>query len=114
ILHIPKFDIQEKAGVSLFSTEQLGISVPSYIDDKFNEIVETDRMKAAGIDEQLLKHIQTKSISVVAKVGKEEKVTSNEVAAGIGYACGMILYALMFIYGMSVMNSVMEEKTNRI
>src|SRR5690606_34490038 len=32
----------------------------------------------------------------------------------IGYAAGFILYFFMLFYGMSVMRSVMEEKTNRI
>ncbi len=40
--------------------------------------------------------------------------TSNEAAFGIGYACGLLLYMFMLFYGMSVMRSVMEEKTNRI
>jgi len=32
----------------------------------------------------------------------------------VGYGCGFLLYFFMLIYGMSVMRSVMEEKTNRI
>ena len=42
--------------------------------------------------------------------------TSNRalVGAGIGGVMGFIMYMTVFIYGMMVMRSVMEEKTNRI
>ena len=32
----------------------------------------------------------------------------------IGYASGLLIYILTFIYGAAVMRGVMEEKTNRI
>jgi ABC-2 type transport system permease protein len=45
---------------------------------------------------------------------KDGKKSSNEIAVAIGYLCGLMLYMFMLFYGMSVMRSVMEEKTNRI
>lgn len=40
--------------------------------------------------------------------------SSFNVANGIGYATGFLIYITLFIYGAMVMRGVMEEKTNRI
>jgi ABC-2 type transport system permease protein len=37
-----------------------------------------------------------------------------EVASGIGYVAGFLIYITLFLYGAMVMRGVMEEKTNRI
>src|SRR5450432_527939 len=46
--------------------------------------------------------------------GKEAKASSQGLSYGIGYASGVLIYILTFIYGAAVMRGVMEEKTNRI
>ncbi|HEY6899918.1 MAG TPA: ABC transporter permease, partial [Puia sp.] len=46
--------------------------------------------------------------------GKTVKESSQGLAYGIGYICGILIYLLTFIYGAMVMRGVMEEKTNRI
>jgi ABC-2 type transport system permease protein len=46
--------------------------------------------------------------------GKSAKVSSQGLSFGIGYASGLLIYILTFIYGAAVMRGIMEEKTNRI
>ncbi len=46
--------------------------------------------------------------------GKEARASSSGLSYGIGYASGLLIYILTFIYGAAVMRGVMEEKTNRI
>jgi ABC-2 type transport system permease protein len=47
--------------------------------------------------------------------GKADRTKlTGAIAAGIGGIMGIIMYMAVFIYGMMVMRSVMEEKTNRI
>lgn len=48
--------------------------------------------------------------------GEDSKVAKGnfEVASGIGYAAGFLIYFTLFLYGAMVMRGVMEEKTNRI
>ena len=43
------------------------------------------------------------------KRGRTRKLT-GAIAAGIGGLMGVIMYIVVFIYGMMVMRSVMEEK----
>lgn len=114
-LYLPSFDQNAKSiNFQLFYNEQVGIETEKKITDKLNEIITDERMKAAGINNEQLKIIQAESVSLSTKSLKDGKESSNQVAFVIGYACGLILYMFMLFYGMSVMRSVMEEKTNRI
>ena len=112
VLYIPPFNKNEKAKFNLFSEKQLGMEAQKDIEGQLNDIVTQQRMQEAGIDKDRLRYLQDETISVQPNV--EGKATSNEAAFGIGYACGLLLYMFMLFYGMSVMRSVMEEKTNRI
>jgi ABC-2 type transport system permease protein len=46
--------------------------------------------------------------------GDNASKISGAIGAGIGSVMGIIMYMAVFIYGMMVMRSVMEEKSNRI
>lgn len=114
ILFLQNFNINNATHFDLYSDEQLGMTTQSYIENQLNEAAEKERINQAGIAPEILDKLSQKTITLIPKVGEEEIESSNEVASGIAYVSGMILYLLMLIYGMSVMKSVMEEKTNRI
>lgn len=46
--------------------------------------------------------------------GATVKASNQGLSFGIGYASGILIYILTFVYGAMVMRGVMEEKTNRI
>ncbi len=115
VLYVPVFDKnQSKVNFQLFYSEQVGIETERRITDDLNQVITDERMKAAGISNEQLKTIQAESVSLRATNIKDGKESSNAVSIAIGYACGFLLYMFMLFYGMSVMRSVMEEKTNRI
>jgi len=69
------------------------------------------KIKGLNLDEKKAEvKLQERSIL------NEEKDTSHRAMVGafIGGAMGFIMYMTVFIYGMMVMRSVMEEKVNRI
>jgi len=113
LLHIPTFDISQKdINFNLYYNEQVGIVTEKTIDDNLNSILMDARMTKAGINNDQLKFLQSESIHISSiKDGKE---SSNGISIAIGTGCGFLLYMFMLFYGMSVMRSVMEEKTNRI
>lgn len=115
VLYVPVFDKnQSKVDFQLFYSEQVGMETERRITDDLNQVITDERMKAAGISNEQLKTIQAESVSLRATNIKDGKESSNAVSIAIGYACGFLLYMFMLFYGMSVMRSVMEEKTNRI
>ena len=115
LLYVPSFDKNAKhVNFQLFYNEQIGMETENDITDQLNEIITSERMKEAGINNDQLKIIQTESVNLSTKSWKDGTESSNKISFVIGYACGLILYMFMLFYGMSVMRSVMEEKTNRI
>jgi len=112
LLYVPGIDKQ--LNFQLLYNEQIGITTEARITDDLNDIVRNERMKAAGISSDQLKAIEAESVSLKVTNIQDGKESSNATAMIIGYACGFLLYMFMLFYGMSVMRSVMEEKTNRI
>lgn len=115
ILYVPPFDKNAKElKFKLLYTEEMGIVTEKTIDDDLNKILIDEKMRNAGISQDKLKFLQDDSISLSLEDIKSGKESSNARSMLIGYACGFLLYMFMLFYGMSVMRSVMEEKTNRI
>lgn len=113
VLHIPKFNPAGKNEFTLFSEEQIGIGAQNNIKSQLNDWVINERMKSAGISAAQLDSLQKETIAI-KNINAEGKSSDYEKSVAIGYASGFLLYMFMLLYGMSVMRSVMEEKTNRI
>ena len=47
-------------------------------------------------------------------VDKGGKKSYEQLKAGLGFACGYLIFLFIFLYGVQVMRGVMEEKQNRI
>ena len=69
------------------------------------------------LDKEQIAALDTKIILEPEPISKDEVDSSrltSAIAAVIGMSMGFIMYMTVFIYGMMVMRSVMEEKMNRI
>jgi ABC-2 type transport system permease protein len=89
-----------------------------HISNSIEREIETQKLKAENIDDldQILKSIETtinlRSITFTEE--GQEKESHAEIAMGIGYIGGMLIYFFIFLFGGMVMRGVIEEKTNRI
>ncbi len=114
VLYIPPFNVQDNQSFQLFCNNEIGMDAQSKVENELNDIVTDERMKDAGISPEQLKIISSGGVKVKPFNLKEGKESNNKVGLVVGYLCGFLLYMFMLFYGMSVMRSVMEEKTNRI
>lgn len=112
-LMIPAFSENESVQLNLYSKDPLGIETENSIQDLLNNVVVNQRMQHAGIQTDELEKLQKQTIRLKTINTKGQDKDSLSSYA-IGYGSGMLLYFFMLFYGMSVMRSVMEEKTNRI
>ncbi|HET8574501.1 MAG TPA: ABC transporter permease [Edaphocola sp.] len=114
VLIIPPFDAAVKTDLELYSKEQLGLSAQAQITDDLNKVIIRHRLATAGISNSEISDLQAKTIGLhnISEKGGHEG--GGMASFAVGYGCGFLLYLFMLIYGMSVMRSVMEEKTNRI
>lgn len=116
ILYIPKDKLSNSSSCILYSNRQINIFIKEYIKNIIKKEVEGIKLKASGIDEELLKSIKTSVDLSTIKIDKEgkEEVSNTELSMAIGFIAGFIIYIFIFMYGAMVMRGFIEEKSNRI
>jgi ABC-2 type transport system permease protein len=116
LLHIPKTEVSVPDKAVLYSDKQPNIIVKTYIEDEMGREIEDLKLKASGIDKNVLESIKSDISLITMKVeedGKEEK-SYTEVSMVLGLFAGILIYFFIFLFGSQVMRGVIEEKTNRI
>jgi ABC-2 type transport system permease protein len=108
-------DIKDAENFTLYSNQQVSLSVLSEIENKLSDIIQKQKLEIAGIDLQILEGSTTQTEVETIIIGEEGETTGNaEVSFGIGFMCGILIYMFIFMYGTMVMRGVIEEKTSRI
>ena len=119
VLIIPFLKEDQRTVYRLKYKKQLGLAGVSDLESRIDHAI-TDHLifEKTSISRAKLDSIRTSSdIAVLQSFednGKTARASSQGLAYGIGYASGLLIYILTFIYGAAVMRGVMEEKTNRI
>jgi len=116
LLYIPMAAINAPQAIRLFSEKHPSMTVKIYIENQLKNQLESVKLKASGIDQAVLKGIETKVSLTTVKMtdkGYEEK-SYPEVATGLGIFSGVLIYMFIFMFGAQVMRGVIEEKTSRI
>src|SRR5688572_3726449 len=115
LLYIPKVDINQPVGIKLHSTSAVSLGVKDKIENTVDKIIEEKRMQAANINVDQYRAINSNvSIDNTIASGDKEKKSVAGVAYAVSFACGILIYMILLIYGTMVMRGVMEEKTSRI
>ena len=106
--------------VRLYANSSSSIAVESNITSQIEKILEAEKLKAYDIDnlQQILDEVKT---TVTLQTFRNDKTQeedtqaqSSVVATAAGYILGFVLYMFLMIYGSMVMQSVIEEKNNRV
>jgi len=114
-LYIPLFDIDKPDRFVLHSQSSVSLSTSSSLEHMVNKAIENKRLIALGIDPKKYKSIASDASienTIDTKEGGKKSVAA--VAYGVSFACGILIYMMMIIYGTQVMRGVTEEKTSRI
>ena len=114
-LNVPDFDISKPHKFIVHSQSSLSLTNSIAIEKLINKAIENKRLLAKGIDPAVFKSI-TADVQVENTIDSKEgsKKGSAGIAYLVSFACGILIYMMMIIYGTQVMRGVMEEKTNRI
>ncbi len=119
ILVIPAIkNIQDtKLTVYYYSEDQLSIETSSAVENRLEKVIRDYKIEVLGLDKKQLESLDTRVTidpKPLSEEGEDVSSMAGIIAAAIGSIMGIIMYMTVFIYGMMVMRSVMEEKTNRI
>ena len=105
-----------KPQAQMVYNEQPGYTTVSYIEDQLNKVIREKELLKFGIDIESLNKINGHEITFkTVKATKDGLKSSNAgVTTAIGYIGAIAIYMFIFLYGVQVMQGVIEEKTNRI
>ncbi len=115
IIKVPKVkNIKVKKFSAYYhSKKQLGLDMHNKIGDRISDRIRKYKMQQLELKEDQLESLNT-SVTLIKENDEGESTFASIIGAGIGGVMGFVMYITVFIYGMMVMRSVMEEKTNRI
>ncbi len=116
VLHIPEFAFEAPTGLRLFSEKSVNMNAKLYVENALQHEFESLKLGAAGIDEEVLRAIDT-SIDIRAiRLLKDgvEQADYPEISMVLGIFGGILIYFFIFMFGSQVLRGVLEEKTSRI
>lgn len=104
--------------VTICSPKAVSAELLNYVETTLNDQVRRDKLEAYNVPEleQIIDDVQTDfSVSTVIRTADGATSTSSTgVAMSAGFVFTFLIYMFVMTYGGMVMQSVMEEKTNRI
>ena len=112
LLVIPSMDINNPVGFRMVGKKNISLDVESYLEDELERIIREDRMTAMGIKQEDLE--KTKAKVRIATETQEGKESSSGIVYAVSFLAAILIYMSVLLYGVQVMRSVIEEKTNRI
>lgn len=117
VVVIPR-DVMERGKVSVYSENTISPALSSHIEDCLSDTLTAAKVASYGVP-GLQKMIDESRIDVSVNGVRwsddgGEQMSSADVAVAIGFALAFLTYMFVLSYGAMIMNSVVEEKTNRI
>lgn len=120
VLWIGSDILENPAAAKLYANASSSLSLEESITDQIERILETEKLRRHNIEniQQILDEVKTSVTLQTFRNDKsqeeESRAQSSVVATAMGYTLGFILYMFLLIYGSMVMQSVIEEKNNRV
>lgn len=120
VLLAPQTGVNQSAIYKLYSRKSKSNDITRSIQSQINNAVQANLfMAGAGFSkpqyDSLMSSFKKAELSNQVLDEKNESYQGNfEIASGVGYVAGFLIYITLFLYGAMVMRGVMEEKTNRI
>ena len=116
LLYIPLPELNVPVNAELYSENQAGLAVRTYVKMIMKNEVQKRKLLAEGINPETIKsssvEINLEMIKVNANGDEKQVYTDAEV--GLAVFSGVLIYFFIFMFGAQVMRGVMEEKSNRI
>ncbi|MGZ3861641.1 MAG: ABC transporter permease [Bacteroidia bacterium] len=117
ILYVP-YNIAQgsNTSVQLYYKKSPGFAVTQYLRDNMENKLYEFKLAANNINPAIIKSARQKINILNEKIYEngKSKESKTDILVGVGFACGVLIFMFLTIYGTQVMRSVMEEKTSRV
>jgi ABC-2 type transport system permease protein len=116
LLYIPKLDINKPEGVLLYTKENPSIDKVGDLESLIETRIHDLKLQEYKIDEATLKslrpQVNLKQFNLTDT--GEEKSSNSGILYGLGFGLGILIYMFVLIYGIQIMQGVIDEKTSKI
>lgn len=116
LLYIPNLDINKPEGVLLYTKENPSIDKVGDLESLIETRIHDLKLQEYKIDEATLKslrpQVNLKQFNLTAT--GEEKSSNSGILYGLGFGLGILIYMFVLIYGIQIMQGVIDEKTSKI
>ena len=110
--------VSNPSNVTLYSRESSTMDVKDAVSSTVAEVVREQRMKKYNVEDidRLLADSRVSVDIKEVRVDEEgnESDSSSTLAMALGFIMTFMLYTFLLLYGQMVMNSIIEEKNNRV
>lgn len=117
ILHIGRDIVNNPGDACLYTNGVAAMGTEQNIAAQLTLAVQKEKMKQHDIDWQVMQQLNTRIALQSAKNVQETETaesSSTVIASVLAYVLSFILYMFLLLYGVMVMQSVIEEKNNRV
>jgi ABC-2 type transport system permease protein len=116
LLYVPQFDINKPEGMVIYTQENPSIEKVGDLESILEDRVRDLKLQEFKIDKEILKNLKTK-INLkqinITKTG-EEKSSNSGILYGLGFMLGIMIYVFVLVYGIQIMQGVIDEKTSKV
>ncbi|MDR2912756.1 MAG: ABC transporter permease [Alistipes sp.] len=108
----------DPSDVRLYSYSSSTFEIEAAIAGAISSIIETEKLKGYDIEElpRIMAEVKTDVRLTAYKVDESggEKESSSMLSMGLAYGLGFLMYMFVLLYGVQVMNGVIEEKNSKV
>jgi ABC-2 type transport system permease protein len=102
------------AGVAYEGSNATNSQVTSDLRQSVQRVIQSERLRAVGIDEAKLGNALKPVDMSIAKTGENGTVSNQGATKALAFGMAMAIYIVVIMYGQSIMTSVQEEKRDRV
>ncbi|MFN5169579.1 MAG: ABC transporter permease [Cyclobacteriaceae bacterium] len=117
LLYIPATSASKPEGIVLYTKENQSVEKISNIESLLTDHAKDAKMEKYNVDKETLKDIRGTKVTfkeINLSDSGEEKSSNTGVLYGLGMVLGILIYMFVLIYGIQIMQGVIDEKTSKI
>lgn len=116
LLYVPKIDINKPEGIAIYTKANPSIEKVDDLESSIENQIHDLKLREYNIDEATLKSLRPKVNLKQFNLSEtgEEKSSSAGILYGLGFVLGILIYMFVLIYGIQIMQGVIDEKTSKV
>jgi ABC-2 type transport system permease protein len=117
VLHIEKDEENAMGNITMYSEQAVGIDILTVIKTQITILSAQMKLKEYNISVEQIAKILNPNLNIKTRLINEqgiEKESNTEALMGLAMICGILIFFIIFMFGIQIMRGVIEEKSSRI